>query len=259
MSTEHNNTGNAAVSIRGVNKYFGSMQALSDVNLQIGRGEFVSVIGASGCGKSTLLRMIGGLDTPTSGVIEVEGRRVEKPSRRTGFVFQDHRLLPWLTVSENIRLGLDPSSKGQDETIRKNLELVGLEDFADSYPRQLSGGMAQRVAIARALANHPDILLLDEPFGALDAMTRINMQQELRKIWESEKITMLLITHDIEEAVYLGQRVAVMSSRPGHIKEIVKVNNTCHLQRTGAEFAQTRDRIFKEFFRDEELTFAYSI
>lgn len=248
-----------AVDIRHLNKYFGERQVLEDISLQIREGEFLSVIGVSGCGKSTLLRIIGGLEKETSGTVLVNGNKVEKPSRKTGFIFQDHRLLPWLTVEENVRFGLDPKNPDNDRLIDENLELVGLSDFKKSYPGELSGGMSQRVAIARALANHPDILLLDEPFGALDAMTRINMQQELRKIWEKEKITMILITHDIEEAVYLGERVVVLSSRPGRIKKIEPIPNICHLKRTGTDFARTRDSIFEEFFKDEELPFAYNI
>ena len=143
--------------------------------------------------------------------------------------------------------------------MEKYLTLVGLEKFADAYPKQLSGGMAQRVAIARSLANRPDILLLDEPFGALDAMTRISMQLELQKIWKAQKTTMILITHDIDEAVYLGQRVVVMSPRPGKIKKIVPVSNICHYDRTGTDFAITKEHIYKEFFRNEEVPFAFSI
>ena len=254
-----NESNNSAVSIKGLNKHFGDVQALDNINLEVGKGEFLSVIGVSGCGKSTLIRIIGGLEQASEGDVTVNGKKVKKPSKKIGFVFQDHRLLPWLTASENIKLALDRKEKDQKKIAEKYLALVGLEKFADSYPKQLSGGMAQRVAIARALANQPDILLLDEPFGALDAMTRIKMQQELRKIWENEKITMILITHDIDEAVFLGQRVVVMSSRPGRIKKIVPVSDVCHYQRTGTDFATTKDRIYQEFFKDEELPFAYNI
>lgn len=247
------------VEIRNLNKYFDDVQALDHVSLDVTRGEFVSVIGVSGCGKSTLIRIIGGLETQSDGEVLVNGEAVKKPSRKIGFVFQDHRLLPWLTISQNIKLALDKKTKDTNEIVEKYLKLVGLEKFASAYPGQLSGGMAQRVAIARALANQPDILLLDEPFGALDAITRINMQQELQKIWKAEGITMILITHDIAEAVFLGERVVVMSSRPGKIKDIIKVDNVCHYQRTGSEFSRTRDRIYQEFFRDEDMPFAYNI
>ena len=162
-------------------------------------------------------------------------------------------------MEANIKLGLDKNTPDQDRIVEKNLELVGLKDFKKSYPGQLSGGMAQRVAIARALANKPEILLLDEPFGALDAMTRINMQEALREIWAKEKITMILITHDIEEAIFLGERVVVLSSRPGHIKKIVKIPNSCHKHRTGTEFGAIRDKIYKEFFKDEDIVPEYNI
>jgi len=247
------------VQIDHLNKYFEDVHALEDISLSVEEGEFLSVIGVSGCGKSTLIRIIGGLETASSGTVLVNGQAVLKPTRKIGFVFQDHRLLPWLTVTENIRLALNKDEKNQKETVEKYLTLVGLEKFADAYPKQLSGGMAQRVAIARSLANRPDILLLDEPFGALDAMTRISMQLELQKIWKAQKTTMILITHDIDEAVYLGQRVVVMSPRPGKIKKIVPVSNICHYDRTGTDFAITKEHIYKEFFRNEEFPFAFSI
>ena len=247
------------VQIDHLNKYFEDVHALEDISLSVEEGEFLSVIGVSGCGKSTLIRIIGGLETASSGTVLVNGQAVLKPTRKIGFVFQDHRLLPWLTVTENIRLALNKDEKNQKETVEKYLTLVGLEKFAEAYPKQLSGGMAQRVAIARSLANRPDILLLDEPFGALDAMTRISMQLELQKIWKAQKTTMILITHDIDEAVYLGQRVVVMSPRPGKIKKIVPVSNICHYDRTGTDFAITKEHIYKEFFRNEEVPFAFSI
>lgn len=247
------------VQIDHLNKYFEDVHALEDISLSVEEGEFLSVIGVSGCGKSTLIRIIGGLETASSGTVLVNRQAVLKPTRKIGFVFQDHRLLPWLTVTENIRLALNKDEKNQKETVEKYLTLVGLEKFADAYPKQLSGGMAQRVAIARSLANRPDILLLDEPFGALDAMTRISMQLELQKIWKAQKTTMILITHDIDEAVYLGQRVVVMSPRPGKIKKIVPVSNICHYDRIGTDFAITKEHIYKEFFRNEEVPFAFSI
>ncbi|SKB77370.1 sulfonate transport system ATP-binding protein [Lachnospiraceae bacterium] len=247
------------VEIRNLNKYFRDMQVLDNISLNVNEGEFISVIGASGCGKSTLIRIIGGLETASVGTVLVKGKTVKNPTRKIGYVFQDHRLLPWLTAGENIKITLDENEKDADGIVKKYLELVGLEKFENAYPTQLSGGMAQRVAIARALANKPDILLLDEPFGALDAITRINMQQELQKIWKSENITMILITHDIDEAVYLGQRVVVMSSRPGRIKDIFDIEPECHYQRTGQVFAHTKDKIYQEFFKNEELPFAYSI
>ena len=161
-----------------------------------------------------------------------------------------------LTISAEKKFDKETNKK---EIVEKYLRLVELEKFGNAYPSQLSGGMAQRVAIARALAVQPDILLLDEPFGALDAITRINMQQELRRIWKSENITMILITHDIDEAVFLGQRVAVMTRRPGRIKDIFEIDDECHYKRTGSVFSRTKEKIYKEFFKDEEVPFSYSI
>lgn len=233
--------------------------ALQDINLNIEEGQFVSIIGGSGCGKSTLLRIIGGLEREYDGTVLVSGERVEKPSREKGFIFQDHRLLPWLTVKENIRFSLPAEQKKNEAFIQKNIDLVGLTGFENSFPSELSGGMAQRVAIARALANQPKILLLDEPFGALDAITRIHMQDQLLKIWQQEKITMILVTHDIDEAVYLGNEVVVMTPRPGRIKRIQRVELGTPRKRTGSVFTAARDVIYKEFFKETELPFEYHI
>ena len=244
----------SAVFLQSVGKSFDVGPVLRDISMDVADGEFVSVVGVSGCGKTTLLRIIGGLEQATTGRVEVYGEPVTCASRKTGFVFQDHRLLPWLTVEGNIKMALDRKTPDQDEIVRKNLELVQLRDFGEKYPRQLSGGMAQRVSIARALANKPRVLLLDEPFGALDAMTRIHMQQALREIWKKEKTTMILITHDIEEAIFLGERVVVLSSRPGRIKQIVDIPEECHRTRTGGTFHEIRDQIYSEFFRGEDFT-----
>ncbi|MCD7855383.1 MAG: ABC transporter ATP-binding protein [Clostridiales bacterium] len=250
------------VEIHNLKKVFndgGVVTALEDINLEIEEGNFVSVIGGSGCGKSTLLRIIGGLDTDYEGEVLVDGRKVEKPSRDKGFIFQDHRLLPWLTVKENIKFSLPEEQKNNSGLIREYLEMVDLEEFENSYPSQLSGGMAQRVSIARALANKPKILLLDEPFGALDAITKIKLQEQLLKIWKKEQITMIIVTHDIDEAVYLGSKVIVMTPRPGKIKRIHTVNLGSHRRRTGSVFTEARDRIYNEFFEDAELPIEYNI
>ena len=236
-----------------------TVKALDDINLEIKEGSFVSIIGGSGCGKSTMLRIIGGLETEYDGEVLVGGENVTAPSRDKGFIFQDHRLLPWLTVKENIRFSLPDSQKKNDELIKEYLSLVGLSNFENAYPKQLSGGMSQRVAIARALANKPKILLLDEPFGALDAITKVNLQEELLKIWTKENITMIIVTHDIDEAVYLGQKVVVMTPRPGRIKDIHTVNLGTVRVRTGELFTAARDEIYKEFFKESELPFSYSI
>ncbi|WP_301861244.1 ABC transporter ATP-binding protein [uncultured Megasphaera sp.] len=253
----------AIVTIQNLSKRFvtngKAVTALDDINLTIEKGSFTSIIGASGCGKSTLLRIIGGLDTDYEGTVVVAGETVRKPSRQKGFIFQDHRLLPWMTVRENIRFSLPEEQKHDDAWIEKNLEIVGLAGFADALPRQLSGGMAQRAAIARALANRPKILLLDEPFSALDAITKIHMQEEMLRIWKQEKVTMIIVTHDIEEAIYLGQQVVVLSSRPGHIRHIYPVDLGTPRRRTGTLFSQAKEEIYKEFFKEEEVPFYYQI
>jgi sulfonate transport system ATP-binding protein len=175
-------------------------------------------------------------------------------------VFQEHRLIPWLTVEQNVAFGLNNLENGQRDTIvREHLELVGLEGFAKAHPHQLSGGMAQRVAIARSLVNNPQLLLLDEPFGALDALTKIQLQQEILRIWEVERTTMVLVTHDIDEAIFLGDRVVIMSSRPGTIKKIVPVHLPRPRDRSSYEFVQIRKEIYAEFFAEAERTFAYAI
>ena len=204
-----------------------TLQVLGGLNLSIQPGEFLSVVGSSGCGKSTLLRLIIGLDQDYEGEIRVGGAAVRGTSLDRGIVFQDHRLFPWLTVRENVGLGLTNSTWSEDEkrrAVQEHIELVGLGGFENAYPHQLSGGMAQRAAIARGLVNRPSILLLDEPFGALDALTRANLQQELQRIWQAEKISMVLVTHDVEEAVYLGDHVVVLQARPGRIDRIVSVD-----------------------------------
>jgi sulfonate transport system ATP-binding protein len=180
----------------------GDVTALQGIDLSIRAGEFVSIVGSSGCGKSTLLRIIAGLENGYSGEVRIGGRRIAGPGLDRGMVFQEHRLIPWLTVEQNVAFGLNSLSKGQSDTVvREHLELVGLTNFSKAFPHQLSGGMSQRVAIARALVNNPQLLLLDEPFGALDALTRIQMQQEILRIWEVERTTMVLVTHDIDEAI----------------------------------------------------------
>lgn len=233
--------------------------ALDNINLNIEEGNFVSIIGGSGCGKSTMLRIIGGLENQYNGQVIVNGSSVTKASRDKGFIFQDHRLLPWLTVKENIQFSLPDSQKNNIELIKENLELVGLSDFENAYPKQLSGGMAQRVAIARALSNKPKILLLDEPFGALDAITRMNLQEQILKIWRKEKITMIIVTHDIDEAVYLGSKVVVMTPRPGRIKKIIDVDLGTPRKRTGTVFNEAREKIYREFFKDVEMPMEYNI
>ncbi|HEY0464023.1 MAG TPA: ABC transporter ATP-binding protein [Polyangiaceae bacterium] len=221
----------AVIDIRDVSKQYTVknevLPVLERLSLTINPGEFLSIVGASGCGKSTLLRLLVGLDRDYQGEIQVGGRQLTGTSLDRGIVFQEHRLFPWLTIEQNVGLGLENSPWNPDkkkQAIKEHIELVGLTGFETAYPHQLSGGMAQRAAIARGLVNQPSILLLDEPFGALDALTRSRLQGELQTIWQREKITMILVTHDVDEAVYLGDRVVVMQPRPGRIRKIVAVD-----------------------------------
>jgi NitT/TauT family transport system ATP-binding protein len=222
------------LSVRDVSKTFTvrqnrtqtSTHALAGVDLEVEEGEFVAIIGASGCGKSTLLRLIDGLDFPTTGQILLRGQEVTGPGADRGVVFQQPNLLPWRTVGRNIQFALEclHVDRGQrDGIVRDVLQLVGLEGFEQHYPGQLSGGMQQRVGIARAYAVRPSMLLLDEPFGALDAQTRVVLQEDLERLWRTEQKTTILITHDMEEAVYLADRVVVMGSRPGRVVDIVDI------------------------------------
>ena len=219
-----------AISLTTVEKRFGAaplgVQALQDISLEIKDGEFVAVVGSSGCGKSTLLRLVAGLIPATKGVVSVNGQPVDGPSDDVGIVFQNPVLLPWRTVWKNIRLQFDVRGRSvpdADARIHRLIELVGLTGFEKSLPYQLSGGMQQRVAMCRALVHNPSLLLMDEPFGALDAMTRENMNLELQRIWLETHKTALLITHSITEAVFLADRVIVMTPRPGRILEIVNI------------------------------------
>ncbi len=237
----------------------GEVVALHDINLRIREGEFISIVGSSGCGKSTLLRIIAGLENGHSGTVRLGDRRVSGPGLDRGMIFQEHRLLPWLTVEENVVFALNGRTPENERLVRDHLELVGLSGFARAHPHQLSGGMAQRVAIARALVNQPGLLLLDEPFGALDALTRIQMQQEILRIWEVERTTMVLVTHDIDEAIYLGDRVVILSSRPGTVKKIVLVELPRPRDRSSYDFVQIRKEIYTEFFHEAERPFAYAI
>lgn len=222
---------NVKVKIDNVVKKFqgrsGEVVALNGVSLDIKENEFICVVGPSGCGKSTLLNIIAGLQDATEGKVWVDGKEVEGPGKERGVVFQQYALFPWMTVRKNVEFGLKLQGvKGQElkETAEKYIKMVDLEQFANAYPKELSGGMKQRVAIARAYAVNPQVLLMDEPFGALDAQTRTQLQTELIKTWEQEQKTCFFITHDVEEAIILAQRVVIMSARPGRIKEIVEIN-----------------------------------
>jgi NitT/TauT family transport system ATP-binding protein len=220
--------------------------ALEDVSLEVKLAEFLCIVGPSGCGKTTLLRLIAGLDHPSSGKIILEGKEVKGPSPDRGMVFQEFSLFPWRTVVKNVEFGLE--IKGLKERERREIaeeyiELVGLTGFEDHYPYELSGGMKQRVAIARALATEPSILLMDEPFGSVDAQTRNVLQQELLEIWERTKKTILFVTHSVDEAIYLGDRIAVMSTRPGRIVECCAITITRPRKRTGMEANVVREKL----------------
>lgn len=229
------------------------LQVLDNIDLDIAPGEFVSIVGASGCGKSTLLRLILGLDGEYEGRILLDGTAINGTGLERGIVFQDHRLFPWLTVEQNVAVGLKnaPLTAAQKhDAVREHTALVGLESFAQAYPRQLSGGMAQRVAIARGLVNRPSVLLLDEPFGALDALTRTRLQNELQRIWEQERITMILVTHDVDEAVFLGDRVVVMQPDPGRIRRVLDIDLPRPRARSSAAFIALRDDILGDFIEN---------
>lgn len=245
-----------AIQVKHLNKQFNvgkdTVQVLNDINLSIYPGEFVTIVGHSGCGKSTLLKMLCGLVEYQDGEIERFGKPVKGPEPICGMVFQEHRLLPWLKVRDNVGFGLEKLSKSErEEKVKQHLELVGLSQFANSYPKQLSGGMAQRAAIARGLVKNPSILLLDEPFGALDALTKIQMQKEIKRIQQKENITMVMVTHDIEEAIVLGNRVVVMSARPGEIKEIINTSSVGG-RRNSADFSYYKKKIYGYLFEDSE-------
>lgn len=223
--------GNIKVSIQGIEKKYntrkGEVVALNGVNFDIKENEFICVIGPSGCGKSTLLNIIAGLLEPTAGQILVDCKPIQGTGTDRGVVFQQYALFPWLTVKKNVEFGLKLKGLSKDECdsiAMKYLKMVELEKFADSYPKELSGGMKQRVAIARAYAMNPEVLLMDEPFGALDAQTRTQLQTELLKAWQEENKTCFFVTHDIEEAIVLATRVVIMSARPGRIKEVVDID-----------------------------------
>ncbi|NPU69188.1 ABC transporter ATP-binding protein [Bradyrhizobium sp. 83012] len=236
-------------------------RALEPVDLRIGNNDFVTILGPSGCGKSTLLRIVAGLDHPSSGKVLLDGSEVKGPGADRGMVFQSYTLFPWLTVRENIAFGLRergvPEGK-RNAVADRFIQQIGLKGFENHWPKQLSGGMQQRCAIARALANDPKILLLDEPFGALDNQTRVLMQEMLLGIWERDQKTVLFVTHDIEEAIFLGSRVLVMSARPGRIKADIKIelpHPRSYKIKTSPEFVALKERLVEEI-RAEALKVA---
>ncbi len=219
--------------------------ALAEINLKINPGEFVSIVGTSGCGKSTILRLIAGLIGPTTGQILLGGKPIQGAGPDRGMVFQKATLFPWLTVEKNVSFSLRMQKIHDKERVDQLIRMVGLEDFRKDYPHQLSGGMAQRVALIRSLINNPDILLLDEPLGALDAFTRMNMQDEILNIWRERKQTVVMVTHDVEEAIYMGTRVLVMEPRPGRIKADISIELPEPKERDSEAFQEYRKRILQ--------------
>jgi sulfonate transport system ATP-binding protein len=252
------------LSVSGLSKNYAinkkTIEVIRDINLLVQEREFIVIVGTSGCGKSTLLKIIAGIEPADGGTVLLGGKPVTEPSEDCGIVFQEPRLLPWSTVRRNIDFGVPEKIAGEERKSRIDfyLSLVGLDSFATAKPNQLSGGMQQRVSIARALVEEPKLLLLDEPFGALDALTRIQMQREVLRIWDVEKRTMILVTHDIDEAIYLGDRIIVMSPRPGTIKKTLYIDAPRPRDRNSEYFSRIRREIFMEFFdvqRQENLEY----
>lgn len=244
----------STIGISNVNRVYtdsdgNRVNALNDVSLDIRAGEFISIIGPSGCGKTTLLRLIAGLDKPQSGTLTIDDSRITDVSPERGYVFQQGSLFPWLTVENNIAYGLKARKvfKQNKDRIGRYISMVGLDGFEKSYPHQISGGMAQRVAIARALINEPKALLLDEPMGALDSFTRADLQDKLLELWKENGITMILVTHDIDEAIYLSDRIVIMTPRPGKISRVIDVDLPRPRHRGGGEFLAMRRSILQFF------------
>ncbi len=239
-----------------------SFTALDHISLQIEKGEFICLLGPSGCGKTTLMNSIAGFETLTEGSITIDGQKVKAPSEKYVTIFQNYGLLPWRTVEKNVELGLETLKVPKQERKQiamKYLQLVGLENFAKRHPAQLSGGQQQRVAIARGLAVDPEILFMDEPFGALDAITRYKLQDYLLHITKSQNKTVIFVTHDIDEAVFLADKIVVMSPNPGRIKAVIPIGLGSHRDRTGGDFLQLRDKVFRIFNMKEEDNTEYYI
>jgi NitT/TauT family transport system ATP-binding protein len=238
------------VRIAGVNKVFqrdrGELVVLQDIQLEVAKGEFVCILGPSGCGKSTLLNIVGGFETVSSGTVEIDGQPVTGPDRRRIFVFQEYGIFPWASVWDNVGLGLRDKPKDEQATIiQRFVELVGLAGFEKSFPGELSGGMRQRVALARALAVEPDVVFMDEPLGALDSLTRLQMRGELLRLWQRQRMTILFVTHDVDESLQLADRVVVMSPRPGRIAEIVPVTLEHPRDVGSAEYGRLKNRLYE--------------
>jgi len=252
-----------AIELKNVSKTFqseqGIFQALSQVNLTVQQDELIVAIGPSGCGKSTLLKILAGLDTEYDGTVEVGGHSITQPGIDRGFIFQEHRLFPWLTVEQNIAADLSLKKPEVKARVQEVIALVKLTGFEKAYPKQLSGGMSQRVAIARALIRQPEVLLLDEPFGALDAFTRNHMQDALLDIWRNNKMTLLLVTHDIDEALFLADRIVVMEAKPGRIKTVIPIEMQHPRNRVSTTFQDYRHHVLKALNEFEDAEQSYTI
>ncbi len=226
-----------------------TVTALQDISFSMEKGDFLCIVGQSGCGKSTLLRIMAGIDPTHEGTVKINGKLVKTPDKSRGVVFQESRLLDWLSVSQNVGFPLSGMSKTEKKAlVSEYVSLVGLSDFKNSYPRELSGGMAQRVSIARALVNQPEVLFMDEPFGALDYMTKINMQNELLRIRNNNSMTVIFVTHDIDEAVYLSDKILVLSKNPGKIKKIILNDLPFPRDRNSESFFRIRKQVYDCFF-----------
>ena len=245
---------NVTLKLENVSKSFAKIEtdevthALTSVTTSMQSGEFISMVGPSGCGKSTMLRLVAGLIKPTTGKLTVNGEEIGEPGPDRGMMFQKATLFPWLTVYDNIAFSLKMQGKlkGNEDKVEKMIEVIGLQDFRTDYPGQLSGGMAQRVALVRALINEPEILLLDEPLGALDAFTRMNMQDEILKIWQEKQQLALMVTHDVDEAIYMGTRVLVMDAHPGRVIADITIDLPFPRDRSSREFVEYRNDILNK-------------
>jgi ABC-type nitrate/sulfonate/bicarbonate transport system ATPase subunit len=256
----------ASIDISGVSKRFhagkqSDITALENISFDIRPGEFVSLLGASGCGKSTLLRIIAGLDSASGGIVRCSGAEITAPDPKRGLVFQEHTLFPWMTVRGNIEFALKATRQYAEKKseIDAWIRLAGLSEFAGSFPHALSGGMRQRASLVRALAVSPDVLLLDEPLGALDDFTRMALQDELIRLWRERGTTMILVTHDVDEAIYLSRRVVIMSPRPGRVKHILDIPMGYPRDRAGGEFMDMRAGILREMHLAREIAEDYRI
>lgn len=243
--------GTISLNLDNVSKSFASADtnnithALSDITLRVKDGEFLSIVGPSGCGKSTILRLVAGLIVPTTGSLTLNGEAIREPDPKRGMVFQKPTLFPWLTVEQNVAFSLRMLKKEENGAVDRLIQMIGLSEFRHAYPHQLSGGMAQRVALIRTMINEPDVFLLDEPLGALDAFTRMNMQDELINMWNEKKQIVMMVTHDVDEAIYMGTRILVMAPRPGRVVDDIPIELDYPRNRTSRQFLTYRKKIME--------------